>query len=107
MKILLHSILIILSTFIISSCSTSKNGGNDSDCSTLATVKDFTGLDGCTFLFILDNGDKYLPAEISDSNFELKDQQRIKFGYKELKDQMSICMAENKIVAVTCIQVVE
>jgi len=91
---------------MISACSTSKNGGNDADCSTFATVKDFTGLDGCTFLLILDNGDKYLPAEINDPNFVLKDQQRIKFGYKELKDQMSICMAEQKIVSITCIQVI-
>ncbi|MFK8104360.1 MAG: hypothetical protein AB8G15_17665 [Saprospiraceae bacterium] len=75
-------------------------------CSTLATVKDFSGLDGCQFLLVLENGDKYLPAQFKDQSFVLKDKQVVKFGYKLMENMMSICMAENKAVEVTCIELV-
>lgn len=74
------------------------------DCVTTATVKDFTGLDGCTFLIILDNGDKLLPAKVNDENFVFRDGQRIKFGYKKMENTMSICMAEKMSIEITCIE---
>ena len=94
--------LVILSVW---SCKTKKEiGGENPACNIEATVKDFTGLDGCTFLIVLDNGDKLLPAKINNEAFELKDNQRIRFAYKEMPDMMSICMAEKMAVEVTCIE---
>ena len=78
-----------------------------SKCKTVATVKDFTGLDGCTFLIILENGDKLLPAKLNNESFTFRDGQKIRFDYKEMKDAMSICMAEKKIIEVTCIEEIE
>ena len=91
------------------SCKTKPEASKNeqSKCKTTATVKDFSGLDGCTFLIILENGDKLLPAKLNDESFSFRDGQKIRFDYKEMKDAMSICMAEKKIVEVTCIEEIE
>lgn len=80
------------------------NGGQ---CSETGVVQDFTGLDGCKLLIVAENGEKLLPAEIEDPVFELEAGQRIRFSYQELTDQMSICMAEDKIVQITCIRLID
>ena len=101
-------ILLTCLTFLLS-CNTkpevSKN--KQSACKTTATVKDFTGLDGCTFLILLENGDKLLPAKLNDESFTFRDGQKIRFDYKEMKDVMSICMAEKMTIEVTCIEEIE
>ncbi len=108
----MNKLLITLLLFSAIACNSTKKNGSSKDkevtkCTQEGTVKDFTGLDGCKFLIVLDNGDKWLPAKINDSNFKLVDGQRIRFGYTELKDMMSICMAESKTVEVTCIEAIE
>jgi PKD repeat protein len=70
-------------------------------CNLTGTVKDYTGLDGCGLLIVLDNGEVLEPAEIIP-NFLLKDGQRVRLGYTELTDHGSICMA-GKIVRIDCI----
>lgn len=101
-KNLLFSILVIS----LSACNVNKNTTNDSEdeCTTLGTVKDFTGLDGCGMMILLENGDKLLPAKINNEKFTLQDGQRIKFNYKVIEDAMSICMAEKASIEVTCIE---
>jgi hypothetical protein len=91
------------------------------DCGIKATVKDLRGLDGCGFVFELDNGEKLEPvlvqnsllscvaypgdADLSDAlaTFELKDNQRVSIGYNELHDRGSICMV-GKVVEINCIE---
>lgn len=73
-------------------------------CTTLGTVKDHTGMDGCKFLIHLENGDKLLPQKVSDRSFRFSDGQKIRFGYEEVKDGASVCMMENMIVNVVCIE---
>ena len=86
-------------------CDTTKKTSQSADCRTVGTVKDFTGLDGCTMLILLDDGTKLLPGKIIDANFRLKDGQRIAFDYREDKaSAMTICMAEDMIVEITCIK---
>lgn len=80
------------------------NGGQ---CSEAGVVQDFSGLDGCKLLIVTEKGKKLLPAELEDSNFKLEAGQRIRFSYQELPDQMSICMAEDMIVRITCIQLMD
>ena len=48
-----------------------------------------------------------LPAKLKDENFTFQDGQKIRFDYKEMKDAMSICMAEKMIIEVTCIEEIE
>ena len=99
---------LLLSIFLFSSfsgCKTGKKPTDTGDCQTVGTVKDFSGLDGCKILILLDNGTKLLPSSISDANFKLADGQRIAFDYEEDPEfGMTICMAEDMIVKITCIK---
>ncbi len=76
--------------------------GIQTPCSLTGTVKDYTGLDGCGLLIILDNGETLEPAEVVP-NFVLKEGQRVRLSYTELTDRASICMA-GKIVRIDCIE---
>lgn len=90
----------------------------DSSCSTLATVRDLTGLDGCQFVFELEDGTRLepirstmfcgtppLPKEVTEDplyNFEFVDGKRVKISYN-LVGSMSVCMV-GPVVKITCIQ---
>ncbi len=76
-------------------------------CNTYGTVVDHTGLDGCKFLIHLEDGRKLLPAEMMNKDFQFKDKQRIHFSYSEIEGGMSICMAENAMVKIYCIEEVK
>jgi len=76
------------------------------ECETYAMVRDFTGNDGCRFLFVLDNGDKLLPNEMPLMDFKLADNQQVKISYDVVKDGLSACMMENFIVKVNCITLI-
>ena len=75
-------------------------------CETLGTVKDFTGLDGCGLLIVLESGRKLEPVVIEDKNFKLRDGQKIRFNYKAEREVMSICMG-GMTVRITCIEEIE
>ena len=70
-------------------------------CNHTGTVKDYTGLDGCGMVIVLDNGTVLEPVEIVP-DFKLYDGQRVQLGYTELKDRASICMT-GLIVRIDCI----
>lgn len=98
--------LFTLLTLLAFSCSPKKEIAKNkhSKCTQRATVKDFTGTDGCSFLIVLPNGDRLLPTKLPEGGFEFKDGQEILFGFHPLKDVVSICMAEKLAIEVTCIQ---
>lgn len=84
---------------------------NSSSCATNATVKDLTGLDGCGFVFELEDGSRLEPlileTLVADPNdplygFEFADGKRVKITYEEL-DNASACMA-GQVVKITCLQ---
>ncbi|MBX2814832.1 MAG: hypothetical protein KTR24_02500 [Saprospiraceae bacterium] len=59
-----------------------------------------TELDGCTYLLHTDNGDKLLP--LNGEDYDLGDYNWIRIDFEEVPDGMSICMAEDKIIRITC-----
>ncbi len=74
-------------------------------CTTEGYVKDFTGLDGCKLL-VLVRDEKWLISRVPKGHSPLQDKQTIKFGYKEIVDGISVCMAEDKIVEIVCLEIV-
>lgn len=83
-----------------------------------ATVKDLTGLDGCSYVFELSDGTRLEPQmlafcgtpplsmEITENplyNFQFIDGKTVRINYEEVSDAVSICMA-GKIVKITCIE---
>lgn len=115
-SLLLHLIIFIVLLVALNSCSlVDRSEDATPACTTLATVKDMQGLDGCRFILVLDNGERLQPVQIFRcgnepagqtfsnplSQFELKDGQRVKIGYKE-STMPTICML-GKSIELTCI----
>ena len=98
-------VLSVFTLFSFSTCKVQKGtSGNDAACNTSGKVQDFTGLDGCKLLIVLENGDKYLPTTPEFDGIKLEAGQELSFGYKEVEAMASICMAESKIIEFTCLQ---
>ena len=70
------------------------------------TAQDFSGLDGCGLLLVQDDGTKLLASNLDyfSPNAAAGDVMRV--SYLEAGDMMSICMAEKKIVRLTCFEMV-
>lgn len=116
-SLLLHLIIFIVLLVALNSCSLLDRGDDAAPdtCTTFATVKDLRGLDGCGFVLVLDSGEKLQPVQIfrcgnepleqtngnPRNQFDLKDGQRVKIGYKESK-MPTICMVGSSI-ELTCI----
>ncbi|MGJ3235251.1 hypothetical protein [Marivirga sp.] len=91
------------------------------DCTYTATVVDLEGLDGCGFVFQLDNGDYLepvwrwgwcgtppLPKEATEDplyDFTFVAGQRVRLGFEAAEEMGSICMA-GKPVYITCLEVI-
>lgn len=112
-----NSIIFLSICLLVAACGTTSNSSSNSTpnsnnnndnqaCNTSAIVKDMTGMDGCKFLLELGNGDLLLPVRSVDMDFRFQNNQLVEFGYQEVTDQMSVCMAESKMVAITCIKLV-
>ena len=81
-------------------------------CSVNASEEDFTGLDGCGLMLVLDDNTRlnpvrrvYIQAPKPEEDplyyFELKAGQKVKIAYKESSGG-DVCMA-GKLVFITCI----
>jgi hypothetical protein len=55
-------------------------------------VIDYTGLDGCSYIVELDNGEKLDPVSLIDSTFQFIDGRRVALRYTVLTEQASNCM---------------
>lgn len=67
-----------------------------------AVLRDLSGLDGCTWVFELEDGQRLEPVNLHQYDLELKDGLEVKIQYAEATDMMSICMA-GKMVNISCI----
>lgn len=94
-------ILLFCLSFIACKTKHNKTTPDAHTCLHKGKVQDFTGLDGCRLLIVLQDGRRLEPISHSET---LKDQQTIMFNYEIVEDAMSICMA-GKIVRLTCLEV--
>jgi hypothetical protein len=99
-------LLLVFCLFGLISCHSGKQKDSTGSCKTQGTVQDFTGLDGCRLLIVTEDGKKLLPGSILDEDFQLEAGQEISFDYRPV-DMMSVCMAEDEIVEITCIKLKE
>lgn len=113
MKYFFILILILIGTIVSCTPTKTTNGEDDdivevskSSCGTLATVQDNSGLDGCKFIIVLDDGKRLEPLVMEDKDFQFKDNQRIRLNYEQELEIMSICMG-GMGVKVTCIEEVK
>jgi hypothetical protein len=88
-----------------------------SSCTFSATVKDMTGLDGCGYVFVLDDGKIIEPyrtmfcgtppfsKEITDDplyNFQFVDGKKVMLSYETVENAFGICMA-GQVAKITCL----
>jgi hypothetical protein len=110
--------LLALLSLMIWSCEDEQLTVVTCDEGVVATIRDLTGLDGCGYVFELQDGTKLepqilaycgtppLPKEVTDNplyNFEMQDGKIVRIGYEEVPDMYSICMV-GKSVRITCIE---
>jgi hypothetical protein len=93
------SVLIILAILIIFSCHKEEvlplEGYED------VTLKNLTGLDGCGFVFAVNNKNKALePRNLSDFSTSYKDGDRFWLKYKIAEGGASICMVGDIITII-------
>jgi hypothetical protein len=86
-------ILFIAISFLIFSCTKSHEG------MTKATIEDFTGLDGCGMMLVLENGTALEPGNLNDfsSTVSITDGQKVWVKYQE-NNVASICMAGQTVL---------
>lgn len=107
MKSFLIKITLFVLLLVFLGCDTTKKVPAKTSCGTVGFVKDYTGLDGCSLMIETEDDRKLLPA-ILPKGYVLKDGQKIAFDYVEAKDYgMTICMAEDMIIEITCLQNLE
>ncbi len=80
---------VILFLFIVLSCS--KNDPPETG-ALKATLHDYTGLDGCSWIIKLESGEVLEPMNLGAFEIELKENKKIWVKYTEVKDALSICM---------------
>lgn len=98
------NLLLIFCIFCLAACNSARSSNGPDNCNTRGEVQDFTGLDGCRLLIVTEDGKKLLPGRILDNEFQLEAGQQLNFDYRPI-DMMSVCMAEDLIVEITCIEV--
>lgn len=117
----MKSVVYLFALVIVSvSCKNGEAIIKKSTCATSATVRDLTGLDGCGFVFELEDGTRLeplrigycgtppLPKEVKDDplyNFVFVDGKKVKIGYEKLESP-SICMV-GPVVKITCLEEVK
>lgn len=96
-----HAVIGILVSATVDQCGKTEIGTEP--CAYEAIAKDFSGLDGCDMLLVLDNGKKLLPANLEEFALPVKDGDALRIDFQEEKEMMSVCMAEDAIVKLTCL----
>ena len=97
-----------LTLLITLSCFSAANSGckakTSSDCEHRAVVIDKSGLDGCTLLLKLEDGSEMLPVNLGDFRLNLAAGDEVTITYQLVEDGMSICMAQDAMISLECIQ---
>jgi hypothetical protein len=75
------------------SCSNSKNG----------VLKNFTGLDGCDWVIVLDDGKKLEPSNLSEYKIGLSEGKKVSIRYSPIKNTYTACMV-GEFVEIKCMK---
>jgi hypothetical protein len=120
MKYLVHLLSLVLVS-LLWSCDTERIEPLQ-ECVNNAVVEDFTGLDGCGYLFKLSNGEYLepvrpvlycgtppIPDEVTNDplwGFQFEHGKKVRIGFEYTNEYGSICM-KGRTVVITCIETLE
>lgn len=100
-----HTLFLLCLALALAACHSSSNtNGGTAACPHTGEVKDLTSLDACGLVIVSDKGEQFMPADMAVPGITLAAGQKVRFGYTDMPDAMSACMA-GKIVRITCLEV--
>lgn len=113
MKVL--ALLLIPSLFLFNSCELIHADSLEAECKVPATVRDITGLDGCSFVLELNNGERLIPlmetsfaepqsitVKVNGNFHTFMEGQKVLINYVA-DNRPNICMAGQSII-ISCIK---
>ena len=76
------------------------------DCDIKATLRDYTGLDGCGFVLVLENGEVLEMGGFDEEpDFQFNDGMEVSISYEEMQGMATICMV-GPIVRIMCMDII-
>ncbi|HRW21972.1 MAG TPA: hypothetical protein P5509_08365 [Bacteroidales bacterium] len=101
MKVSSKYIIITILSLLLFACKTPQRICSED--ASKAVLKNYAGLDACSWIIVLENGQKLEPLNLKEFDIELKDGQKIFVTYKVEPEYQSICMM-GPIVRILCIE---
>jgi len=99
-------LILLISTGV--ACKTPKTNKQDMKAKgTMATVVDYTGLDGCGKMLLLDDGRLLLPMDGAEAMNVCHYGQRVTVNFTEQEAMVSICMAEDLSASIESLDLAE
>ena len=96
-------LLILTGLLFIISC---EDKDETLDCDIKATLRDYTGLDGCGFVLVLDNGEVLEMGGFDEEpDFQFNDGMEVSISYEEMQGMATICMV-GPIVRIMCMETI-
>ena len=78
----------------------------ETSCEIKATLRDYTGLDGCGFVLVLDNGEVLEMGGFDEEpDFQFNDGMEVSISYEEMQGVATICMV-GSIVRIMCMDII-
>ena len=97
------SLLILNGLLFIISC---EDKDETLDCDIKATLRDYTGLDGCGFVLVLDNGEVLEMGGFDEEpGFQFNDGMEVSISYEEMQGMATICMV-GPVVRIMCMEII-
>ncbi len=73
-------------------------------CTESVIAMDMSDLDGCGMILVTEDDKKLLPVNLEEYPLTIKNGDQLSVSYTVLKDGMSICMAEDAMIKLTCLE---
>jgi len=116
MKVL--ALFLISSLLLFNSCELIQSEALDAECIIPATIRDITGLDGCSFVLELNSGERLIPLmqtsssqaqhitiKVNGTYHSFSEGQKVLINYVE-ENRPNICMAGQSVI-ISCIKQLE
>ena len=85
---------------------TSEKCDQDTTCKESVIAMDMSDLDGCGMILVTENDKKLLPVNLEEYPLTINNGDHLSVSYSVLKDGMSICMAEDAMIKLTCLELI-
>jgi hypothetical protein len=85
---------------------TSEKCDSNTTCNESVVAVDMSKLDGCGMILMTNDDKKLLPINLEDYPVKISNGDQLSVSYTVVKDGMSICMAEDAMIKLTCLELI-